>query len=136
MLRNDGANGSQHVIEGPSGSVANVSGRMDVLHGRMEEPEDAIQNNELNIAFIDLQKVSYVSWRLLCSEHASDVAVGVQVISLQSPVSTRANCSGKSSYWGYLLYCGSLLVGCGHCGRGFWTRVVETFIPFPLLLLS
>ncbi len=55
---------------------------MDVLHGRMEEKEDPVQNNELKFVFIEVQKMSEVSWCLYHSERASDVAVGIQVISL------------------------------------------------------
>jgi len=59
-------------------SVADVSGRMGVLHGRMEEQEGAIRNNKPKIALIEVQKMSEVSWCLPRSEHASDVGVGIQ----------------------------------------------------------
>ena len=77
-LRNDRADVSQHVVEEPSGTAADVSDRMDVLHGRMEEQEGAIRNNKLKMALIEMQKMSEVSRCLHCSEHARDVAVGVQ----------------------------------------------------------
>ena len=97
-LRNDRADVSQHVIEEARGAG---------------EPEGAIRKNELKIALIEAQKLSEVSWCLHCSQHASEVAVGIQEISLQGSRSTRANCRGKSSY------CGCLLVR--HCGgRGYW----------------
>ena len=39
----DGADVSQHVIEEPSGTVADVSDSMDVLHGGIEEQEGTIR---------------------------------------------------------------------------------------------
>jgi hypothetical protein len=51
---------------------------MDVLHGGMEEQEDAIRNHKLEIVLIEAQKVSEVSGCLYCSEHASDVGMGIQ----------------------------------------------------------
>ena len=59
-------------------SVADESGRMGVLHGRMEEQELAIRNNKRKVAFIEVQKMGEVPWCLPSSEHAGDVAVGIQ----------------------------------------------------------
>ena len=74
----DRADVSQHVIEEPSGTAVDESDRTDVLQGGMEEQEGAIRNNKLTIALIEGQKMSEVSWCLLCSERESDVAVGIQ----------------------------------------------------------
>jgi hypothetical protein len=78
VLGNDRADVSQHVIEEPSGTVADVSDRTDVLHCRMEEQEGAIQNNELETVLIDTQKLREVSGCPPCSDHAGDVAMGIQ----------------------------------------------------------
>ena len=81
-LWNDGADVSPHVIEEPSGTVADVSDRMDVLHGGVEEQKGAVPNDKLEIALVELQKTSEVSWCLHCPKHASDVPIGMQKISL------------------------------------------------------
>jgi hypothetical protein len=44
----------------------------------MEEQEGAIRTNKMKIAFIEAQELSEVSWCLPCSEHARDVAMGIQ----------------------------------------------------------
>jgi hypothetical protein len=77
-LRNDRADVSQQVIEEPSGTVADVSDRMDVLHGGMEEQDDAIPGNKLETALIEVQKLREVSWCLHCPKHARDVAMNIQ----------------------------------------------------------
>ncbi len=60
-LRNDRADVSHQVIEEPSRKVVDVSDRRDALHGRMEEQEGAIQKNELDVALIEVQKLSEIS---------------------------------------------------------------------------
>ena len=60
MLWYDRADVSQYVIEEPSGTVADISDRVDVLHGRVEEQEAAIRNNKMKIALIEAQKMTEV----------------------------------------------------------------------------
>jgi hypothetical protein len=43
------------------------------------------------MALVKLEKTIKVPFRLRCSDHRSDVAVSVQIISLQGPTSTLAN---------------------------------------------
>ena len=78
--RNDRAIVSRFVIQEPSGSVGNESRRLSVLHGRVGDEENTVTRRyiELKIALIKPQKMSEVFGRLKCSEHSSDVAVGVQ----------------------------------------------------------
>jgi hypothetical protein len=109
-LRDDRAAVSHSIVEEPSGSVEDVSGERSVLHGRAgdEEGHGIGCEIELKMVLPELQETSEIRWRLPCSEHSGDVAVSVQEISLQGPMSTHANYGGKSSH------------RLGH----FWTRVV------------
>ena len=121
-LRNNRTIFSIFVIEEPSGLVGDDldSGRLSVLHGRVDEKEGATENrkHELEVLLIKLQKTSKVSGRLYWPEHSSDVSASVQQISLQGSVSIHANYMGESVYLGRCLTLSHL-----------WMRVMQPFIP-------
>ena len=102
MLWNDRAIVSPYVIEEPSRSVGDGSGRREVLQGGVDDIDDAqhLLKSELKTAFIELQKTSEIQSRLHRPEHSRDVAISVQSISLQIPcrVSQRVLAMGESAH--------------------------------------